>query len=66
MRAAKPAADSRGFNFFFFFKAGQERLEQETWSGAVKRQKESFFLNIFFKSLDAIKCPRYIYPIVLN
>lgn len=61
MRAARPAADSRDF-----LRAGRERLEQETWSGAVKKTKRILHFNYFIKSLDAIKCPRYIHPIVLN
>ena len=61
MRAARPAADSRDV-----LRAGRERLEQETWSGAVKKTKRILHFNYFTKSLDAIKCPRYIHPIVLN
>ena len=61
MRAARPAADSRDV-----LKAGRERLAQETWSGAVKKTKRILLFNYFIKSLDAIKCPRYIHPIVLN
>ena len=61
MREARPAADSRDV-----LKAGRERLEQETWSGAVKKTKRILLFNYFIRSLDAIKCPRYIHPIVLN
>lgn len=61
MRAARPAADNRDV-----LKAGRERLEQETWSGAVKKTKRILLFNYFIRSLDAIKCPRYIHPIFLN
>lgn len=57
---ARPAADRD------VLKAGRERLDQETWSGAVKKTKRILLFNYFIKSLDAIKCPRYIHPIVLN
>lgn len=50
--AAHPAADSRDV-----LKTGQERLEQETWSGAGKRQKESCFLIILLRALMLLKAP---------
>ncbi len=31
-----------------------------------EKDKKNLAFNYFIKSLDAIKCPRYIHPIVLN
>lgn len=58
---ARPTADSQDV-----LKAGQERLERQTWSGAVKETKRILLFNYFIKISDVIKCPRYIQPIVLN
>lgn len=56
MRAAHLVADSRGFSFIFF-KAGQKRLDQESWSGAVKKTKIIFKFFFLLRALMLLNAP---------